>query len=185
LDQNKATLSELMAKAQQGDGVAYKDLLGQCRLMLFALLCSRLHNDAQVEDLIQEILISLHKARHTYQPGRPFQPWLFGIANFRLKDHFRKHYKRLDLEQAFATSIEEEKHNFDVTFWASKSEELAEALDGLPPKQRQLVQLMKIEGYTAVEVAGQTGMTPTAVKVSVHRSVKQIKQTFKGTGENH
>jgi len=173
-----------MALGQQGDSAAYTDLLGQCRLILRSMLQKKVSDEALLEDLIQEILISLHKARHTYQAERSFAPWLFSIANFRLQDHFRSHYRQLNFQQRFIETLELENQGEDVTFWAQRHEEVQEAILRLPEKQGRLVDLMKLQGYTAAEVAEQTGMSVSAVKVSVHRSLKELKKQIQGADEN-
>ncbi len=168
------SLESLMLRAQQGDQAAYAKLLGQCERMLKSMLRSQVNNPEDLNDLIQECLISIHKSRHTYQSHRPFKPWMFAIANFRMKDHFRSSYRRNNLEQAFSANLEQEKEDRHVTFGEGLSEQLKDSLDQLPPKQRKLVQMTKIEGYSSKETAKEMGMTETAVKVSVHRSLKRI-----------
>ena len=173
------SLESLMLQVQQGDQDAYAELLGQCERILAAMLRPQVGNHEDLNDLVQECLISIHKARHTYQPQRPFKPWMFAIANYRLKDHFRGSYRRKNLEQAFLSNLEQEKDDCDVTYWEGRSEQLKECIDQLPGKQAKLVLMTKIQGYTAKETATQMGMTESAVKVAVHRSLKGLTMQLK------
>lgn len=72
---DEQTLSRLMAAAQTGDRQAYAVLLAEARRWLLRYL-SRKVPPAQVDDLVQEVLVSLHAKRASYDPARPFLPWL-------------------------------------------------------------------------------------------------------------
>lgn len=178
----KENLEDLMLLAQSGDSKAYSKLLHQCESLLEKLLRPRLLNYADLSDVVQDVLISLHKSRHTYQEGRPFKPWLFAIANYRLKDHFRKYYKQLNLEKVFLDELVRQEKEPNVTNTSENYEELLEAIERLPEKQNKLVTLAKIEGYTSREIAKQMEMSESAVKVSIHRSLKKIQDLFQKDG---
>ncbi|MDA0780989.1 MAG: sigma-70 family RNA polymerase sigma factor [Rickettsiales bacterium] len=173
--ENLISLEELMHRSQQGDKQAYASLLGECNRILKGYLMKKISNSEDVEDIIQEILISLHNARHTYDKSRPFKPWLFSIAKFRLYDHFRKIYKKSENESDYLNEIS---HEFDINVTESDDEyeELYGAIDELPEKQRKIIELMKVEGYTAKEVAKKLNMSESAVKTSAHRIYKTLKQ---------
>ena len=82
--------SALMTQAQGGDAAAYRTLLEAIAPYLRALAARR-HRDARdIEDAVQDILLTVHAIRHTYDPARPFGPWLVAIANRRLVDRLRR-----------------------------------------------------------------------------------------------
>lgn len=171
---------EKMKLAQQGDQKAYTELLKETAHLLRAFLGRRLSDSSQVEDLMQEILLSLHKARHTYEASRPFLPWMFAIANFRLTDFFRKIYRQNSQEMVDFESVQEQIEDERVTQTPGDYELLDKALVSLPPKQRAVIQMMYGEGYTAKETGQKLGMTTTAVKVTAHRAYKFLRQKFEG-----
>lgn len=171
-------LRALMQKAQQGDKIAYAKLLQEITGIIRPFLYHKLNDKSHLEDVVQEILISIHKARHTYEASRPFLPWMFAIANYRLQDHFRELYR--ERKQAFT--------NFDAvkeTLAAPKDHDhenadiLRKSLSLLPKKQRIIIEMMHVEGYTAPEVAKKTGMSLSAVKVSAHRAYKRLAKHFR------
>jgi RNA polymerase sigma-70 factor (ECF subfamily) len=84
-------LEALMKQAINGDKRAYAVLLQETSRFLRPFLAKRLNMAAEVDDLMQEILISIHKARHTYDGERPYKPWAYAIARYRLQDHLRLH----------------------------------------------------------------------------------------------
>lgn len=168
-------LEQLMRLAIGGDKRAYARALDQCVFLLRPFLARRISNRNEVEDVLQEILLSVHKARHTYDGLRPFAPWLFAIARFRLKDYLRAHYKdhvrhAAELSEAENISIS------DVTESGFTYESISEDIRQLPEKQAMILHMMHSEGYTAKEVAQKTGMTESAVKVAAHRAYKVLKK---------
>lgn len=172
------SLEERMNLAQKGDKVAYNSLLQEVSNIIRGYLVNKVGAVADVEDILQEVLLSVHNARHTYDSSRPFRPWLFSIAKFRLYDYLRKAYRKSDNEVVY----QEEMLDFtvsDVTEPDTEHEELYKALADLPEKQRKIVELMKVKGYTAKEVARKLDMSESAVKVSAHRTYKTLKAKIK------
>ena len=79
-----------MALAQAGDHEAYRALLDDVSTMLKGFLRRRLADPEEAADVLQDILLALHRARHTYDSARPFEPWLFAIVHHTLVDHVRR-----------------------------------------------------------------------------------------------
>ena len=130
--------------------------------------------ESEVEDVVQEALISVHKARHTYDGGRSLMPWVLSIVNFRLNDHLRDHYKH----HADRVSDETDFDIFfaDVTNQGSDREYIEELLEELPDLQRRILMLLYAEGFSAREVGAQLNMSESAVKVAAHRSIQKIRK---------
>jgi len=85
--------SDLMANAQDGDRHAYRALLEDMVPYLRALAARRFEEPAGVDDAVQDVLLTVHAVRHTYDPHRPFGPWLVAIANRRIIDRLRRHLR--------------------------------------------------------------------------------------------
>ncbi len=164
-----------MQAAQRGDRQAYQTLLQHSTHMLRPYLLKSLRSPADVDDVMQEILTSLHRARHTYDGKRPFAPWLFAIAKFRLQDHLRRLYRDklrhasdiTDLADFLAAPVTED---------GQSSEYVLETLSHLPKKQAMILELIHIEGLTAEETGKRLGMSQTAVKVAAHRAYRQLRK---------
>lgn len=165
----------LMRQSQNGDQQAYAALLRETARLLRPYLSRRLSFDSEVEDVLQEILISIHKARHTYDGERPYRPWAYAIARFRLQDYLRKHYAD---ELRHAVDIAELENNLhqDVTEPDISYESISGEIHKLPEKQAAILQLMHRDGYTAKEAAEKLGMTESAVKVAAHRAYKVLRE---------
>ena len=168
-------LSELAGLAQSGDKKAYNKLLTLSIPYIQKVLYGSLSNVDSIEDITQEVLISIHKALKTYSPERKFTPWLYSIIQFRRIDYLRKYYSK---RQNVTTDLENQEfinNHVTNTNHIGEYKDIEAALNALPKKQRNVFQLMKIQGHTAQEVADQTGMTVSAVKVSVHRALNKLK----------
>jgi len=168
-------LEELMRKSMGGDKLAYTKLLRETARFLRPFLSKRLSFDSEVDDLMQEILISIHKARHTYDGQRPYKPWVYAIARFRLQDYLRMHYAD-HLRHAEELTGMEKNLQEDVTESGISYESISAEVEKLPERQAAILRLMHQEGYTAKEVAAKLGMTESAVKVAAHRAYKVLRQ---------
>jgi RNA polymerase sigma factor (sigma-70 family) len=170
----------LMRSAQDGDRVAYAQLLSELVPMLRCLVNLKWPNTQEDEDIVQETLVSLHTVRHTYDGERPFTPWILTIAKRRMADAARRRYARS------ANEIIVEKFPETISSAQAKTEHetiddqeaLCKALAALPAAQRRAVELLKIEGLSLEEAAYATGKSVGSLKVSVHRALKSMRQSL-------
>ena len=91
------SLTRLAGMAQRGDKAAYAALLGAARHWLVRYYRRRV-TPCQLDDLVQETLLSVHRKLASYEPSRPFAPWLAAIARYRFIDHLRQVYRRAEDE---------------------------------------------------------------------------------------
>lgn len=173
------TVEILMRLALSGDGRSYELVLQYTTRLLRPYLMRRLGNASAVDDVMQEILISIHKARHTYDGNRAYAPWAFAIARYRLTDYLRTHYAD-KLRHAADLSDVEYMIGDDVTKSGFSYESIKGEIEQLPKKQAVILQMMHEEGYTAKEVAEKIGMNESAVKVAAHRAYKLLKKRLDG-----
>jgi RNA polymerase sigma-70 factor (ECF subfamily) len=164
----------LMKQAINGDGRAYNALLRATSHLLRPFLAKHLGSTGDADDLLQEILISIHKARHTYDGNRPYKPWAYAIARFRLQDYFRAHYSD-QLRHAVELSDVENNLFAPVTLSAMTYESINGEIQKLPDKQATILKMMHQDGYTAKEVAEKTGMKLSTVKVMLYRAYKILR----------
>ncbi|MBI1174323.1 MAG: sigma-70 family RNA polymerase sigma factor [Sideroxydans sp.] len=170
-----ADLEALMRQSQNGDKLAYAELLRESAHLLRPFLAKRLNSSTEVDDVLQEVLISIHKARHTYDGRRPYKPWVYAIAKFRLQDHLRTHYAD-QLHHAVDIAELENILPQDVTESGLSYESISGEVHKLPEKQAAILQFLHQDGYTSKEVAEKLGMTESAVKVAAHRAYKVLRQ---------
>ncbi len=163
-----------MRRAQQGDKRAYAALFQTITPLLKSFVSRRLSNMADADDVVQDILLSIHRAGHTYDTDRPFKVWMFTIARYRLNDHLRRLYKRVAHPEISLDDMTHEISAADVTEQRDQREYLNRVLSSLPEKQKKIVTMMKIEGHTAADTAKTMKMSVSAVKVAAHRAYKSL-----------
>lgn len=156
----------LLDRSQRGDRGAYRVLLGACHDWLVRYYARRIAPQA-VDDLVQETLISLHTKRASYDPARPFYPWLAAIARYRWIDALRKMTRDARLGDADALVEHEEEAILSRL-------SLANLLGHLPAAQANAITLTKVEGRTIKEAARICGQSESLVKVNVHRGLKKL-----------
>lgn len=172
-------LSALMQAAQHGDKTAYQLLLHTVTPQLRAYLNHRFFYKDYIDDVLQETLMALHRARHTYRPEQPFENWMYGIARHKLIDAIRK-YSRHTAREILTENVQ----IFPVTQRSlssnMKEEELEhdilKALAQLSKKQREAVRMTKINGLSVSEAAEKTGLSESAIKVNTHRGLKKMQE---------
>jgi RNA polymerase sigma-70 factor (ECF subfamily) len=178
-------LAGLMRAAQGGDGRAYGRLLLDVTPVIRRAV-GRRWSGPDVEDIVQEVLLSLHGVRHTYDPARPFLPWLRAIIAHRIADFARRHARRAGHETpecAFEHGLPEVAEDSPEEA-PGDPQLLGRALAELPEGQRRAVQLLKLEEKSLKEAAEATGMSVGALKVAVHRGIKTLRLKLTGRDES-
>jgi len=102
------------------------------------------------------------------------------IINFRKTDFLRKHYSNRGDKQATMNDAEFLSSHVTNPTHAGEYKDIEAALETLPTKQRKVFEMMRIQGYTAQEVANEMNMSVSAVKVSAHRTAGKLKNILDG-----
>jgi len=177
-------LGTLMLAAQAGDRQAYRQLLDAVALRLRRLIRRRAPwmPEDEVEDLVQETLISVHLARASYDPARPFMPWLAAIARHRMADAARRFARRAaldlaagDLAETFCDAPTNNHAENVVNFLAVRR-----AMATLSPAERQALIMLRFRQLTLAEAAQESGTSVAALKVAVHRASKRLRGALGG-----
>jgi len=176
---NEAELKELMRAGLDGNAAAYRILLDQLSRYLrgyFRGKLTRMGRSAmEAEDLVQEVLLAIHTRRHTYDAGKPFTPWLYAIARYKLIDHLRRtRASSIDLPLDDTNEVTAR----DEYAGVESGLDLQKLLDRLPVKMRRAIQSVKIEGLSVAEAAKRCGMSESAIKVNVHRGLRALAATI-------
>lgn len=170
--------STLMAAAQEGDGAAYATLLAECLPFLRAVCRARLRDAAEAEDAVQDTLLTLHRVRHTYDPARPFRPWVAAIAERRALDRLRRRGRQVARETLLDDAADLGAEGEAEERLAAR--QLREAVGELPQAQRTALQLTKIEQLSLQEASARSGMSIGALKVATHRALHSLRRRLTG-----
>jgi RNA polymerase sigma factor (sigma-70 family) len=171
----RAAWSELMARAQAGDQVAYRQLLGDVVPYLRSLVARHAMLAGEIEDVVQDVLLTVHALRHAYDPARPFGPWLVAIAGRRIVDRLRRRGSRaaeVPLGSEHETIGADGANLYPLL---SGRRALRDAIARLPAGQRRAVLLLKLRGLSLKEAALESGLSIAALKVASHRALKALR----------
>ncbi len=161
----------LFQLSMTGDAFAYENFLMLVTAIVrrnLAFLGGAKLSREQLEELQQEVVLSIHQKKQTYSLDRPLLPWIYAIARYRYIDDYRQK-KRLPatVEWLDDLHVEEEESSEGIDY--------EEILGLLTPQQRELFVRIKIEGQTYVQTAEALELSVPAVKVGVHRIMKVLK----------
>jgi RNA polymerase sigma factor (sigma-70 family) len=166
----------LMAAAQSGNGGVYHRLLSEVRVWLRQYFARRLP-PSMVDDAVQDTLLAIHEKRHTYDPARPFGPWLAAIARYKWIDRLRSMKARPT--EALSDTISVGDHEEAVTSATS----LERLLRDLKPAQSEVIRLVKLQGFSIEEAAAKTGQSVSLVKVNIHRGLARLASVVRGRSD--
>ena len=167
----------LMMAAQDGNGAAYARLLGEILPFLRSVVRRSVPvND--VEDVVQDVLLTMHTVRHTYDPARPLEPWLVGIARRRSADHYRRFRRSADRELHVQGGVEnlatgDAKDEVEAR---DAARNVRAAIGKLPDRQRSAMELLKLKELSLDEASRASGLSVGALKVAAHRAYRSLRR---------
>lgn len=172
-----------MVAAQAGDSAAYEMLLLELLARARRQVAARVSDAAAREDIVQNALVSIHRARHTYRPDRPFTPWFNTIVRNASIDWARMRSRQLPRELPLEHDVVSDRSTESESPGADGllSPELEIALSALPQSQRQAVELIHVEGLSVSDAAARAGVTTGALKVRAHRGYRALRSLLRKT----
>ena len=176
-------LADLLRRAHSGDAAAYRlfldQLVPQIRIMARRAFSRIGTPSADLEDVVQEVLLAVHLKRQSWNSDLPIAPWINAIVRYKLIDFARRHGRRkeVDLDQ-------------DMDFAAPSSEQtdfperdLGRILEVLSDTQRKIVTLISIKGVAIKDVAKEMNMSEVNVRVTLHRSLKALAAAYRSLSQ--
>jgi len=170
-EERSRTRAHLMARMQDGDSDSCRALLDDIGPLLTNFLRRRIADRDALEDVYQETIMALFQARHTYDPARPLEPWLFAIARNVAADHARHFWTRASFEQ-LTDNVPEQPANSEPR----SDPNLEDAMARLPEQQREAFSMLKLEGLSIEQAADRAGVTVGALRVRAHRAYKTLRK---------
>ena len=182
-DTHEERLAALMRSAQGGDADAYAALMRDLAVRVRRIVRHRraFLGQADVEDLVQDVLLSVHAVRATYDATRPFLPWLLAITRNRLADAARRYARygahEIVVEDLDVTFFDQSTNTMKTTY--GDPEALTEAIADLPAGQRSAIELLKLREMSLKEAAAASGTSVGALKVATHRAMDALRRKLK------
>ena len=177
----EAQLRACLIDGLNGDSIRYRRFLDGLSGHLRAYLRRRLpRGQDDVEDILQETLLAVHNARHTYRPEQPLTAWVHAIARYKLVDHLRRTGRH-----AGNRPLDDEAFQFADRPAIPAAEarlDLDRAMASLPERTRLLIDRVRLQGTSVAEAASAAGMTESAAKVAIHRGLQAMAKFLSRSG---
>jgi len=178
-DSGRAALDSAMERYSQGEDAAFAAVYDGLAPRLYGYLLRQTRDTALAEDLLQQTLLQMHRARGRFFAGAEVTPWAFAIARRLLIDSVRRRKREGIVEtsdEAGLDSVAGSEPGADQVLEASQvAGRLQAELARLPEQQRVAFQLIKQEGLSLAEAAQVLGTTVAAVKLRAHRAYSALR----------
>ncbi len=164
-----------ITRVQQGETAAFELLVRRYMRGAFAVAYRLLGHRQDAEDVVQEALLAALTNIQTFDTSRRFGPWLYRIVvtrglNFR-KSRARRQTESLDREE-FATR---DAGPAATTEGVALRDAIAAALAQLPERQRMVVQLFELDGFSGAEIAAMLGIPAGTVRWHLHEARRSLR----------
>lgn len=183
VDTDDEGLRTLMAAAQGGDQSAYRRVLGESVPLIRRTARRWGVPPSGIDDVVQEVLLAIHRMLATFDPSRSYEAWLSAIAKRRSIDFLRSSGRRNAREVFEPIAYENHPDDTDVAAAEerrSERKQLGEAVSALPEGQREAVEVLAFGDRSLEEGAELTGRSKTALKVNFHRAIRSLRSRLTG-----
>jgi RNA polymerase sigma-70 factor (ECF subfamily) len=172
-----------MEQYAAGDGTAFVRVYDALAPRLFGYLLRQTRDRARAEDLLQQTMLHIHRARDRFIAGAEVMPWAFAIARRLLVDDVRRN-RRIVLSDDGEPDpgVSDAPTADDLLRAGELAVRVQVILARLPHSQRTAFELIKQEGLTVAEAAQVLGTTVAAVKLRAHRAYEALRTSL-GEGD--
>jgi RNA polymerase sigma-70 factor, ECF subfamily len=175
--------AQLMLRVREGDETSFALLLQRHRGPVVNFLHRMVQNRAVSEELAQEVFLRVYRSRGTYEPTAKFTTWLFRIATHLALNAIRdgrklRGHESLDQEvlDGVARHVTDRQPNAEQELIrAVKMNEIRQAIQALPDKQRAAVLMHKYQGLDYTQIAGALRCSESAVKSLLFRAYETLR----------
>jgi RNA polymerase sigma-70 factor (ECF subfamily) len=181
ITQESVTDDALMSRVRDGDVQSLAPLFDRHHPALLNFYLRTTGNRASSEDLVQDVFVRILKYRRTYRPGSRFLTWMYHIARHARFDYFRKRVGEIEWDDVYVASVEPS----DPAESAQYLSWLTLALRRLPDDKRELLVLSRYQGLRYEAIAQLLNCEPGAVKVRVHRAMRELRENFNQISQGH
>jgi RNA polymerase sigma-70 factor (ECF subfamily) len=166
-------LQQLMSRYQQADATAVPILIRELSPQLYRFFASQMGNRTDADDMLQDLWLRIHQARHSYRAGEPVLPWVYAIARYVRTDSYRRRSRIASREMAMAVLPEPSKNRSAPSLLSFE-----DLVASLSERQRTVLTMLKVNGMSIEDVARATASTIGAVKQDAHRAYGRLRRLF-------
>jgi RNA polymerase sigma-70 factor (ECF subfamily) len=168
-----------MERYAAGDSAAFGEVYDALAPRLYGYLVRQTRDPSRAEDLLQQTMLQMHRARDRFIPGAEVTPWAFAIARRLLVDEVRRGRRVVLSDDGDQDAGPSNTPGADQMLAAGElADRIQRILAQLPLSQRVAFELIKQEGLTVAEAAQVLGTTVAAVKLRAHRAYEALRSAL-------
>ena len=174
---------QLVRRAQKGDKVAFETLVQRHQHRVFAVARGILKRQEDVEDIAQQVFVKAYFSLKRFDQRAAFSTWLYKITVNECWDLLRKRKARPLVYEAdfseeqsrqYTTPEREASKAPDASDRMALREQLENMLSQLDKRDRAMLVLKEVEGFSVEEIAESMGLNANTVKVRLFRARRRI-----------
>jgi RNA polymerase sigma-70 factor (ECF subfamily) len=145
---------------------------------VYAIAASILGNQEDADDCVQETFLRVLERIRTFNPRRPFAPWLYQVARNVARNRWKALKRRRSEDLTALARAQSDVHVPDPEALLERSEMqhlVGEAIEQLPERQRAAFRLHDIEGFRAAEIATMLGIRDGTVRANLHHARRALR----------
>lgn len=177
-----ARLDGAMDRYARGEDAAFGELYDALAPRLYGFLLRQTRDRSKAEDVVQQTMLQIHRARGRFLPGAEVLPWAFAIARRLVIDQHRRRMKEVlsptHDDSAVSLLVALDAPADDVASAKEIAARIDRELQKLPENQRVAFELIKQEGLSVAEAAEVLGTTVAAVKLRAHRAYETLREAL-------
>jgi len=180
-----ATDTELMLAYQDGDIESFNELYHRHKITLYRFMVKSCYTESIASELFQDVWARVVNGRHGYTSTAPFTAWLYRIARNRIADSYRSanfnpicDSTQLD-DDTHITQLQTPLQPDEITELAKRKYALEDALATLPDKQREVVLLRHIAGFSLQEIADLVDVNSETVKSRLRYAFAKLRKQLR------
>lgn len=171
MDDREVRWSDLLRRANCGEGPAYARFLTEVTPVIRGIVAARGTGvRTEAEDIVQDVLLAIHLKRHTWRETDPVSPWLYAIARYKVADAGRRRRVTVPVDELAEVLPD------DSAGDPTAARDVGRLLSGIDKRSAAIVRSVGVEGASASEVGARLGMSEGAVRVALHRAMKELRR---------
>ena len=175
----------LVARARKGDERAFDQLVQRHKGVAYRAARS-LGGVEDVDDIVQDAFIKVHRRLDRYDPDRPFRPWLMAFVANEASHRRRSRARRQNLAERFSSSpATSESTPEDEALVAADRRKLWQALQDLSEKDRRVIVYRHLLEMSEIETAAAIGCPVGTVKSRLARALKRLRVILSEASDHH
>jgi RNA polymerase sigma-70 factor (family 1) len=170
----------IVERLREGGLEAFEIIYNYYFELLFLFSKKYLRNDAEAEELIQQVFLKIWEKRESINPGLSFKAFIFKIVLNDIYNHIRKkRYENITSNIYLESVPNYTESTQELIFYRNLKEKLDKLIKNLPPKRREIFMLSRKRGLSNNDIADALDLSVRTVENQLHRALNYLKENLR------